>query len=57
MHIFHKMMIIVGEDSLSRHDKAFWEDGGHVNDGRLPEVENVRAPDSLRERGGDGSGE
>ena len=35
----------VGEGGLSRHDIAFWEDGGHFNGRRPPEVEveGVRA--------------
>ena len=25
------MLPSMGEGGLSRHDKAFWEDGGHLN--------------------------
>ena len=44
--------ILVGEDRMRGLDIAFWEDGGHFNDRRLPVGEEVRAQGSLREREG-----
>ena len=40
----------VGECGMSWRDTAVWENGGHFNDRRPREVEEVRAQGSLRER-------